>query len=192
VTFTQNPAPTIPDVSLGFCQGFFHSENVILALETMHVYDTVADTVSQYSPPPPYNDLNNGINIDHAVYLPAVQRYLAASYDSNIMVTVGLDTSSTAYAKVTEGPVAFLARVGTNQVFVGFANTIDTRELLEVKAGSDVYTKVSSYPKLPNTRDMAGVYLQEPLNQPEQPLYIMLYDENQILIWNAPSGETVR
>lgn len=113
---------------------------MLFSSETLHSYNIQTDTVTQYTLPAPFNNLDTGPIINSMTFVPALQRWIVGSSTSETLVTVGLTTAQPIFAKNTVSPVAYLVLVGTNDILIGFSNTITSRFLYRVTADNIVFT----------------------------------------------------
>lgn len=78
-----------------------------------------------------------------------------------------------------------------SQVLIGYNSNNVQRALINVLTDSTVFTLVTSFTKESTTRDMAGVYIAEPLNSPAVPCFVVLFGENRVQKLNPSSGAEI-
>ena len=106
-------------------------------------------------------------------------------------MTIGLTPSVPSFSKAASASVSMMIPVLNSQVLIGYNSNNVQRALINVLADSSVFTLVSSFSKESTTRDLAGVYIREPLNSPSVPCFMVLFGENRVQKLNSVTGVEV-
>jgi hypothetical protein len=106
-------------------------------------------------------------------------------------VTIGLTSTVQSFSKAASAAVSMMIPVLNSQVLIGYNSNNVQRALINVMADSSVFTLVSSFSKESTTRDLAGVYIVEPLNSPSVPCYMILFGENRVQKLNSNTGAEI-